>query len=87
MIRVTGRELLALGRQAWLLRHDMGRQSLPNRLEAQQDVVVCMHGLFATAGVLRPLRNAVERHAATASRSALLPCLKPSRRRSAASTK
>jgi predicted alpha/beta hydrolase family esterase len=69
MIRMAGRELLALGRQAWLLPREISRLRLPDHLEAQPDVVVCMHGLFATAGVLRPLRNAIEAHAATAALS------------------
>lgn len=57
----TGRELAAFARQAWLLRHDVTRPSLPRRAAAGDHVVVCLHGLFATAGVLRPLRRRLER--------------------------
>ena len=35
----------------------------PERVEPGEDVVVFLHGLFATAGVLRPLRRHVEEHA------------------------
>jgi pimeloyl-ACP methyl ester carboxylesterase len=35
---------------------------LPEDVRPDDDVVVCLHGLFATAGVLRPLRRRIERH-------------------------
>jgi pimeloyl-ACP methyl ester carboxylesterase len=57
--RVTGREVLALARQAILLHRDLPDQ-LPQAVEPGQDVVVLLHGLFATAGVLRPLRDELE---------------------------
>lgn len=56
-----GRELLVLGRQALLLRHDVARPVLPTGLRPGQDVVVCLHGILATAGVLRPLRKRLQR--------------------------
>ena len=58
----AGREAMAFARQAWLLRHDLDEPLLPKGVEAGDDVVVFLHGLFATAGVLRPLRAAVCRH-------------------------
>lgn len=60
-IAVAGREALAFARQAWLLRHDVVAPAVPARVGAGEDVVVLLHGLFATAGVLRPLRTAIER--------------------------
>jgi pimeloyl-ACP methyl ester carboxylesterase len=60
---VATREIAAFARQAWLLRHDALRPVLPADAQAGDDVVVCLHGLFATAGVLRPLRERLERHA------------------------
>ena len=59
---VTGREAVAYARQAWLLRHDLGTPSVPPA-RAGDDVVVLLHGIFASAGVLRPLRGALERRA------------------------
>jgi pimeloyl-ACP methyl ester carboxylesterase len=50
------REALALARQAALLRHDLGAV-----LPGSAEVVVLVHGFLATAGVLRPLRDAIER--------------------------
>jgi pimeloyl-ACP methyl ester carboxylesterase len=44
------------------LRHDVTRPVLPRGVRAGDHVVVCLHGLFATAGVLRPLRSRLERH-------------------------
>jgi len=60
--RVVGREVLALARQATLLHRDLPEQ-LPANIEAGQHVVVLLHGLFATAGVLRPLRRELEQRA------------------------
>lgn len=59
--RVLGsaaREALALARQATLLHRDVA-PVVP--ATAQGDVVVFVHGFLATAGVLRPLRDVVER--------------------------
>jgi triacylglycerol lipase len=57
-----GREVAAFARQAWLLRHDTGESVVPVLARDGDDVVVFMHGLFATAGVLRPLRSAIARY-------------------------
>ncbi len=57
--KVAGREALALARQATLIHRDVTRV-LPQAAESGEDVVVLLHGLFATAGVLRPLRRAIE---------------------------
>src|SRR6185503_21332904 len=59
---VAGREALAFARQAWLLRHDTRGPVTPADVARGDDVVVFLHGLFATAGVLRPLRAAMARH-------------------------
>ena len=50
------REALAMARQWTLLGHDLATV-VPARGE---DVVVLVHGFLATAGVLRPLRDALE---------------------------
>ena len=60
---IAGREILSFARQAFLLRHDVTAPVLPRKALPGDDVVVCLHGLFATAGVLRPLRQRLERHA------------------------
>jgi pimeloyl-ACP methyl ester carboxylesterase len=52
------REALALARQATLLHKDV-TPVVPN--VERGDVVVLVHGFLATAGVLRPLRDAIER--------------------------
>lgn len=57
---VASREALAVVRQAALLRHDVSAPVLPRELRPGADVVVCLHGLFATAGVVRPLRLRLE---------------------------
>lgn len=60
-LRIAGAEALAYARQATLLHLDVDRQVVPDGVAAGDDVVVLLHGLFATAGVLRPLRKAIER--------------------------
>lgn len=59
-IRAVGREALAFARQATLLHRDV-TATYPRLAEPGDDVVVFLHGLFATAGVLRPMRETVER--------------------------
>jgi triacylglycerol lipase len=61
-LRTVGREALAFARQAVLLYRDV-TSTLPERVREGEDVVVLLHGLFATAGVLRPLRRAIEQGA------------------------
>jgi triacylglycerol lipase len=51
-------ELAAFARQARLLHRDV--TALHPTCAAGDDVVVLLHGLFATAGVLRPLRECLE---------------------------
>jgi len=58
-IRQVGREALAFARQATLMHRDV-TATYPRLAEPGDDVVVLLHGLFATAGVLRPIRHAVE---------------------------
>ncbi len=59
---VAGREAMAFARQAWLLRHDLFEPVLPANVGDDDDVVVFLHGLFASAGVLRPMRAQIMRH-------------------------
>lgn len=56
---VAGREALALARQATLLPRDV-RAVLPPVIADGDHVVVLVHGVFASAGVLRPLREHIE---------------------------
>jgi triacylglycerol lipase len=60
--RAAGLEAMAFARQAVLLHRDV-TSTLPERARAGDDVVVLLHGLFATAGVLRPLRRSIEQGA------------------------
>lgn len=60
---IAGREALAVARHAVLLRHDTGAAITPVAAADGDDIVVFVHGLFASAGVLRPLRAAVTRNA------------------------
>ncbi|WP_050435943.1 hypothetical protein [Chondromyces crocatus] len=57
----AGHEVVAYARQALLMRHDTDAPVLPAEVRDGEDVVVLLHGLFATAGVLRPLRAAIGR--------------------------
>jgi pimeloyl-ACP methyl ester carboxylesterase len=57
-LRAVTREAFALARQATLLHRDIA----PVVPHAERgDVVVLVHGFLATAGVFRPLREAIER--------------------------
>lgn len=60
-IRIAGMEALALARQATLMHLDVDGPVVPEGVAGGDDVVVLVHGLFATAGVLRPLRQAIAR--------------------------
>jgi triacylglycerol lipase len=62
---VAGREAMAFARQAWLLRHDLVAPVIPANVGDDDDVVVFLHGLFASAGVLRPMRAQIMRHVGT----------------------
>lgn len=59
--RVAGMEALAYARQATLMHLDVARPVVPEGVAGGDDVVVLLHGLFATAGVLRPLGRAIAR--------------------------
>lgn len=59
-LRVATREALAFAKQATLLHRDLA-QVCPVEEARGADIVVLLHGLYATAGVLRPLREHVER--------------------------
>jgi hypothetical protein len=62
-LALFGREMAAYARQALLLKHDVEAPVLPPDARDRDDVIVLLHGLFATAGVLRPLRAAIARQA------------------------
>lgn len=66
-LRTAAGEAAAFARQAALLCRDV-RTSQPFHAAPGSNVVVLVHGLFASAGVLRPLRSAIE--AATGARTA-----------------
>lgn len=51
---------MALARQAVLLRYDLD-EIVPQEVGQDEHVVVLLHGLFASAGVLRPMRAYIER--------------------------
>jgi pimeloyl-ACP methyl ester carboxylesterase len=53
------REAAAIARQATLIYRDV-RGARPMWVRSDRDVVMLVHGLFATAGVLRPLRRDIE---------------------------
>jgi pimeloyl-ACP methyl ester carboxylesterase len=55
----VGREAVAFARQATLIYRDV-RGARPMWVRSDRDVVMLVHGLFATAGVLRPLRRELE---------------------------
>ena len=55
----VGREAAAIARQATLIYRDV-RGARPMWVREDRDVVMLVHGLFATAGVLRPLRRDIE---------------------------
>lgn len=55
----VGREAAAIARQATLIYRDV-RGARPMWVGGDRDVVMLVHGLFATAGVLRPLRRQIE---------------------------
>jgi triacylglycerol lipase len=59
-LRRHGLEAVAFARQAVLLHRDVA-VLCPERPEPGDDVVVFLHGLFATAGVLRPMRQRLGR--------------------------
>jgi pimeloyl-ACP methyl ester carboxylesterase len=61
-LSIAAREALAFARQGLLLHHDTAEPVIPRGVARGDDVVVFLHGLFATAGVLRPLRAAIGRH-------------------------
>src|SRR5689334_22276320 len=60
-LAITGREALAFAKQALLLRHDARAPVMPSGVRDGDDVVVLLHGVFATAGVTRPIRATLTR--------------------------
>jgi pimeloyl-ACP methyl ester carboxylesterase len=44
------------------MRHDVIEPAIPRSARDGDDIVVLLHGLFATAGVLRPMRRVLARH-------------------------
>lgn len=61
-LRLAGREAVAFARQAVLLHRDV-TAVYPEGVSEGEDIIVLLHGLFATAGVLRPLRRHIEEQA------------------------
>ena len=61
-LSIVAREALAYARQGLLLPLDVVDPVIPDAVSPGDDVAVFLHGLFATAGVLRPLRAAIARH-------------------------
>lgn len=59
---------MALARQAVLLRYDLD-EIVPEQVGQDEHVVVLLHGLFASAGVLRPMRAYIERETGMATAS------------------
>lgn len=70
-LRAIARESLALARQSWLMSRDL-MPDLPGGDDASQ-VVVVIHGLLATAGALRVLRDRVEAETGLATASFSYP--------------
>jgi len=70
--RIRALEASAYARQAFLVARDL-EPSLPERIEPGDQVVFFLHGFMATAGVLRPLRDAVTRHAGLCAASLTYP--------------
>jgi pimeloyl-ACP methyl ester carboxylesterase len=68
----AGREMLAYARQASLLHRDLGRPRLPE-LGPDDHLVVTLHGLLATGGVMRPLRARLERHGVATAAISYIP--------------
>lgn len=68
----AGRELLAYAKQASLLHRDLGRSPLPE-LGPDDHLVVTLHGLLATGGVMRPLRARLERHGVATAAMSYVP--------------
>lgn len=62
LLSIAGREIAAHAKHAVLMRHDVVHPVIPERVREGDHVVVFVHGLFSTAGVLRPLRRVLERH-------------------------
>ncbi len=61
-LSVLGMEALAFARQAALMPLNVGARA-PDAVPESDDIVVLLHGLFATAGVLRPLSQRIEMEA------------------------
>jgi pimeloyl-ACP methyl ester carboxylesterase len=61
-LSIAAREAFAFARQGVLLLHDLTEPVIPEAVLDGDDVAVFLHGLFATAGVLRPLRSAIARY-------------------------
>ena len=61
-LQAAAGEVSAFVRQTFLLYYDTLAPAVPRRAGSGDDVVLFLHGIMATAGVLRPLRGALERH-------------------------
>jgi pimeloyl-ACP methyl ester carboxylesterase len=61
-MRASVLEARAFAKQAVLLPRDIDQPVIPRDVAPSEHVVVVLHGLFASAGVLRPLRARIDRH-------------------------
>lgn len=61
-LQAAAGEVSAFVRQTFLLGYDTLAPAVPRGAAEGDDVVLFLHGIMATAGVLRPLRTALERH-------------------------
>lgn len=60
-LALASQSIGVLAKQATLVRHDTERPIVPLGLRDGDDVIVVLHGLFASAGVMRPFRAGLER--------------------------
>lgn len=63
-LSALGGEALSFARQALLMPRDLEPVSARGGDAAERDLVVVLHGLFATAGPMRPIRRRLERDGA-----------------------
>ena len=58
------KEFMAFAKQAALFPRDITAPVIPVEARDGDDVVILLHGLFSSAGALRPLRSAIASYAA-----------------------
>ncbi|MEM1029928.1 MAG: alpha/beta hydrolase [Myxococcota bacterium] len=60
-LSTLGREVAAVAKQASLWSRDLTRPIVPRDVQPGDHIALVLHGLFASAGVMRPLRHALDR--------------------------